>query len=275
MSSTSLLRPLSIAEILDRAIRLYRSHFVLLLSIPLVVMVPMIGLQVAVQFIWHTTRLIALFQNAFIQILVSSALVVAISQAYLAQPPTLGEAYRVAGSRYWSVWGGSLLMGLAIGAPIFIVVLAAAAFTRSQGIWLVILLVLPWAAFFGTRWNLMLPSIVLEKLGPQAGLGRSWTLTDGWFWKVFGTSFLAGILISLLTTLPQLLIVYGLNLFLSNLDIGALVQIILSQGSLILTLPISVGVTVVLYYDLRVRREGFDLEWQVQQTSPENAAVED
>jgi hypothetical protein len=93
MSSLPLLRPLTIGEILDRAIRIYRSHFVLLISIPLVAFVPMTALQVASQFLWHTTALVDLLQNAFLQVLVSSALVVAVSRTYLAHPPTLKEAY--------------------------------------------------------------------------------------------------------------------------------------------------------------------------------------
>lgn len=267
MSSLPLLRPLSIGEILDRALRLYRSQFVLLISIPLVALVPVMGLQVVSQLIWHTTQLIDLLQNAFVQLLVSSALVVAISQAYLTRPPTVGEAYQAAVQRYASAWGSSFLMGLAIGLPTALLACGVIALAQDAGIWLVILFVLPYAFFLGTRWSLMLPGILLEHLGAQSGLGRSWALTEGAFWKVFGTSFLAGLLIIVLATVPQLAIAYGLEMFVTNMDIVSLVETVLAQVSLIFTMPVSVGVTVVLYYDLRVRKEGFDLEWQAQQAS--------
>jgi hypothetical protein len=159
-------------------------------------------------------------------------------------------------------------MGLAIVLPAAAVACGAITLAEEQGIWIVILLVLPLALFLGTRWSLMLPSILLEGLGAQAGLGRSWVLTQGFFGKVLGTGFAAGILIILLATLPQLAVSYGLGLLLPNVDIISIVEAILSQVSLILTLPVSIGVTVVLYYDLRVRKEAFDLEWQVQQASP-------
>ena len=267
MSSLPLLRPLSIGEILDRAFRIYRSHFVLLISIPLMAFVPMTVLQVVSQVLWHTTQWIDLLQNGFVQVLVSSALVVAISQAYLTRPPTLGEAYHTASQRYGAAWGGNVLMGLAIVLPAAAVACGAIALAQNQGILIMILLILPLAVFLGTRWSLLLPSILLEDLGAQAGLGRSWALTEGSFGKVFGTSFAAGILVILLATLPQLAVTYGLGLLLSNLDIVTLVETILAQVGLILTLPVSIGVTVVLYYDLRVRKEAFDLEWQVQQAS--------
>lgn len=267
MSSLPFLRPLTIPEILDRALRLYRAHFVLLVSIPLLAFVPMTVLQMASQLLWQSTQLVILVQNAFVQILVSSALVIAISQVYLAHPSTLGEAYRTATQHFGSAWGASWLMGLAIALPAGALSCIAIALAPSQGVWLVLILVMPVAIFLGTRWRLVLPSILLENLGAQAGLGRSWALTEGVFGKVFGTSFLASMLIVVLATLPQYAISYGLKILLPNTDIGPLIEIVLTQISLILTTPVSIGVTIVLYYDLRVRKEGFDLEMQVQQAS--------
>ncbi|HET9912188.1 MAG TPA: glycerophosphoryl diester phosphodiesterase membrane domain-containing protein [Anaerolineales bacterium] len=268
MSSLPLLRPLSIGEILDRAFRIYRSHFVLLISIPLVALIPMMVLQVMSQLILGTSQLVELLQNGFVQILVSGALIVAISQAYLTDHPTLSQAYRAASQRYGAAWGASALMGLAIILPTAALSCAVITLGQGEGFWLILLLVLPYAIFLSTRWTLMLPSVLLERLGAQAGLGRSWTLTKGFFWRVFGTSFLAGMLVLLVATLPQIAVAYSLELIQFNFHISSIVEIVLAQLGLILTLPLSLGVSVVLYYDLRVRKEAFDLEWQMQQTSP-------
>lgn len=263
MSSIPQLRPLQISEILDRTLRLYRSHFMLLISIPLLAAVPIVGLQVVSQFIWHSTRLVDLIQNSFVQVLVSSALVVMISQAYLGSPPSTGEAYRVAARRYGSAWGSNFLMGLAIVLPFVALACGATMLIVSGGIWIILLLALPYVAFLGTRWSLTLPGILLEHLDAMSGLRRSWSLTEGVFWKVFATSFLANLLILILATVPQLAIGYGLEMLISDLNILSVIETVLSQLSLILTTPISIGVTVVLYYDLRVRKEGFDLELQL------------
>jgi hypothetical protein len=217
------------------------------------------------QLLWHTTQLIDLFQSWFLQTLVSSALVIAISQAYLTRPPTVREAYRAAARRFRSVFAATFLMALGMGAPIAIFACAVFAIARDPGIWLVFLVILPVVMFLGTRWSLMMPSILLEDLGGSEGLGRSWALTDRVFWKVFGTSFLAALFVILLSTLPSLAVMYGLKMFLPSTGVGSLVEIILTQLGIIVTMPLSLGVTVVLYYDLRVRKEGFDLEWQMQQ----------
>lgn len=265
MSSVPLLRPLTIGEILDRALRIYRSHFGLLLSICLAALAPVTILQVISQLLWNTTALVDLIQSAFVQLLVSGALVAAIAKAYLSQPPTMGEAYRTASEHYGSAWGANFLMGLAIIAPVFAVSCAATMLRMGEGIWLVLLLIVPLAVFLGTRWSLLLPSILLEDLGSQAGMRRSWDLTEGSFWKVFGTSFLASLLIIVLATLPQLVIAYGLEMLLPNVPIVAVVETVLTQLGIMLTLPVSVGVSVVLYYDLRVRKEAFDLALQAQE----------
>lgn len=274
MSSLSLLRPLGIGEILDRAFRIYRSHFVLLISIPLVALVPMMILQVVSQLIWGTSQLVEALQNGFVQVLVSGALTVAISQAYLTYPPTLNQAYRAASQRYGSAWGASALIGLAIILPTAALSCAVLSLGQGEGFWVVLLIILPYAVFLSTRWTLILPGILLEQLGAKSGLSRSWALTEGFFWKVFGTSFLAGIMVILVATLPQMAVVYGLELIQSNFVIGSIVEIVLAQLGLVLTLPLSLGVSVVLYYDLRVRKEAFDLEWQMQQTSPTEPDVD-
>jgi hypothetical protein len=268
MSSLPLLRPLTVGEIIDRAFRIYRSHFVLLISIPLLVLVPLGILRMLSQLLWRTTRLVDLLQSGFMYVLVTGALVIAISQAYLTHPPTIGEAYQAAVRRYWAAWRGNFLMGIAIVLPGAVVACAAIAMAGNQGIWLVLLFILPFAIFLSTRWSVMLPGILLEDLGAAAGLGRSWTLTEGYFGKVFVTSFFAGLLVVLLSTLPTFAVTYGLEMFLPRTGIGSLIEIILTQLGIIVTMPLSLGVTVVLYYDLRVRKEGFDLEWQMQQTAP-------
>jgi len=223
-------------------------------------------LQIASQLLWHSTELVDLLMG-LVQIFVSSALVVAISQIYSVNPTSLGEVYSAAAQRFFPVWGASILVGLTIALPIIVLGCVTIVIAQSHGIWLVLLLVIPFGIFAGTRWSLILPSILLEDLGAQAGLSRSWILTEGFFGKVFGTLCVTGILIIVLATLPQLAISYGLKMLVPNTAIGPLVKIILAQIVLILTTPVSIGVTVVLYYDLRGRKDGFDSEQQVQRAS--------
>lgn len=272
MQPTPMLHPLSIGEILDRAFRLYRHHFARLLSIPLICLVPMTVLEVISQLLWQTTQLANLLQG-LVQLLVTSTLVVAISRAYLGQVPAIGQAYRAGSRRYASAWGASFLMGLAIGVPLAAVgcgvVLSRTAIDGPGGLCLlpVLLAMISFAVFLSTRWSLVLPCIFIEESGAQEGLARSWSLTQGVFWKVFSTSFLANLLVLLIATLPQVAIAYGLQAFMPDTAMGPLIEIIISQAGLILTAPLSTGVLVALYYDLRVRKEGFDIDLQIRPPS--------
>lgn len=112
-----------------------------------------------------------------------------------------------------------------------------------------------------------MPAIVLERLGVGQALGRSWRLTQGSWWRVFGIVLLAGILVGLIS-----------NLLSMPFSIAALVPTILTGGELwaavlggatiyaadvlvySVTTPFLVSVTTLLYVDLRMRREALDLK---------------
>jgi Flp pilus assembly protein TadD len=110
---------------------------------------------------------------------------------------------------------------------------------------------------------LLAPQVVmLERRSAFASLGRSWRLTSGWFWRIIllglATSVIVGLLIGLPTALVRLL------LGLSGLSWGA--GMLLSGAATVaqvleaLALPFHVAVFTVLFYDIRVRKEGYDLE---------------
>jgi hypothetical protein len=104
--------------------------------------------------------------------------------------------------------------------------------------------------FFATS-----PVIVLEQRGVFAAFGRSSKLTDGRMWHVFGT----------------LLLIYAIYLFgsfaISAVAIATSSFVVLTLASTLYTIvafPIVALATMVLYYDLRIRAEGFDLERMAQ-----------
>jgi hypothetical protein len=257
------LRPLSIGELLDRAFRLFRSRFWQLTGIAALSLLPMTGLQLLAQLAWMDTRVADLAQSFLVLPLVQGCLAAALACAHLGQPSSIGEAYRSGLRRYWVLWGASLLQGLAIGSPI--VLLSCGAFALGTGGWALIclaVLVIPYAAFLSTRWAVTVPGIMQEELGATGGLRRSWSLTAEDFWRVLGVTLLANLLAFFVAELPGLAIAYGLPYVLPDAQIGPMLQIVTTGLSLILTLPLSMGVTVLLYYDLRVRREGYDMEIQ-------------
>jgi Membrane domain of glycerophosphoryl diester phosphodiesterase len=165
-----------------------------------------------------------------------------------------------------------LLLGIAVPVPVVaaVVVLAAlhlapvaAALGIIGGLGVIVLEVL-----LVTRLSLTLPAVVLERISPAAGIRRSWQLSHGSFWRLFGIQALTGIVVevaSYVLTIPFLVIaavISGSSVLsaAASASVGAL--IVTAVGSIVaatVTRPVSAGVSVLLYADLRMRREGLDL----------------
>ena len=111
------------------------------------------------------------------------------------------------------------------------------------------------------------PIVVLEELPSSFdAFGRSWELTRGLRGKVFGTLFVT-VLISYIV--PQM-VVTGINSFVSaggNTSLQTFFVVLSSLIGIVLA-PILPCALTLLYYDLRVRREAFDLEILSEQLGP-------
>jgi hypothetical protein len=118
------------------------------------------------------------------------------------------------------------------------------------------------------RLSLTLPAVVLERISPAAAIRRSWQLTRYSFWRLFGILLLTGIVVgvaSYVLTVPFAIIaavISGSSLLTASASISVAALVVSAIGSIVaatITRPVSAGVTVLLYADLRMRREGFDL----------------
>lgn len=121
--------------------------------------------------------------------------------------------------------------------------------------------------------SLSAPAVVLEGLGPVAALKRSWRLASRSFWRLLGIYLLTGIVVLVASFILELpfgiarAIAGGAASGLAGLAAGgAVVAVIIGAvGSIVagaITRPISAGVTVLLYLDMRMRKEGLDLVLQ-------------
>lgn len=120
-------------------------------------------------------------------------------------------------------------------------------------------------------WAVAAPALVTERTGLRGALRRSLTLVRGDFWRTFWVRLL-GVLVttvmSVLLTLPfDALAAYvvgtdPLRQTTAGLNDPQLYVLIASVGALLAALvtgPVSAAVDVLLYLDLRMRREGMDL----------------
>jgi hypothetical protein len=134
------------------------------------------------------------------------------------------------------------------------------------------------AAWVSTRLSLVPSAIVIERMRPFAAARRSWSLTIGSFWRVLGILLLTGVIVSVagnIVTVPLTLLTSILQSVLfpnGQLDFQTFdASVVFYLATQLLTIVVgvvigSIGAIVtsanaaILYIDLRMRREGLDLE---------------
>jgi hypothetical protein len=211
-------------------------------------------------------------------------LTVVIGRSVLGQKITAGEAWQIARPRLPALIGATLLIPLIIGGiwvVLAVVLLILAAVGAPGGVVGGIAVLGALAALVLTIWFAIMfrmagPVVVLEREGPARSLGRSWRLVQRSFWRVLGITVLAGLIVLVtagVLQIPFSLIagaVGGGNSFLPGSGGSVLGLLISAVGGIVagaVARPISAGVAVLLYVDLRMRREGLDLVLQTAAAS--------
>src|SRR5699024_6846346 len=93
-------------------------------------------------------------------------------------------------------------------------------------------------------------------------IARSWRLTRGSFWRLFGIMLLTVVLVSILVSILSVPFTMFGSVFATQGEV--LVPLILSSivqlvGSAI-SIPVMAAVLALLYIDVRMRKEGLDVE---------------
>ena len=131
---------------------------------------------------------------------------------------------------------------------------------------LVLLLVLiPAAIYLGICWSLSTAALLFEDVGPVRALKRSYGLVRGSWWRVLGVLMVGVMLVSVLSGVLQgFLTLVPAALAGGNEVVLALTAVIAGTVSVTLTTPFTAAIFSLVYFDQRVRREGFDLELLAQ-----------
>lgn len=181
-------------------------------------------------------------------LILSGCLTAVIGQAVLGRPVSLSEAWSRVRPRIWALIGTALLgMLIVIGG--------------------LLLAVLP-GIYFLVAFSLATPALILEGQSVTKSLRRSWDLVKGSWWRIFGilllTYIIAGIVGQILE-IPFASIAGGglgalgadeaRQLTTSDLAWASFAGVVSST----ITGPFLAGVTVLLYVDRRMRREGLDV----------------
>ncbi|MEU7056405.1 glycerophosphoryl diester phosphodiesterase membrane domain-containing protein [Streptomyces sp. NPDC046197] len=212
-------------------------------------------------------------------LLATGLLATATSRAVLGKSVTTGEAWRDARPQLLRLLGLIillLLIGLAVvGIGALPGILVASAGSPGAGAALAVLgsmgagVVALWLA---VRFSLATPALMLEKQGITKAMSRSVKLVRGSWWRVFGIQLLALVIqniVAAIIVIPFAVIAAavsgnGVSGLLSGTgNLGWTYLVVSGVGAVIgsmITLPISAGVTGLLYVDQRIRREALDLE---------------
>jgi hypothetical protein len=103
------------------------------------------------------------------------------------------------------------------------------------------------------------PAIVIEGLGPMAGVQRSWRLIQPRLWPTIGALLLSGIVASVLGYSLGLLPIAVLAL----MGTGHFGWLLLATGNIIaifVSWTLAGSVATLFYFDARIRQEGLDLQ---------------
>jgi hypothetical protein len=262
------LRPLALGEILDRTFTLYRGYFVLFLgisAIPRILVLVLNLAQVLVMMplgigttqraptpraalagtllIYLALVMLTLVVSLLAVLLAQGATVIAVSELYLGRPITIAESFRRVRGDLGMLLGVLILNGLAILAGF-------------------VLLIIP-GIYIMCRLLISIPAALVENLGPVEALERSFSLTA----SNAGRAFLILLLYFALWS-------GGLFLFAMPFEVGAMISrgnpgmmlfwLALTQvgafAAVVLVTPVLTIASAVFYYDLRVRKEAFDLQ---------------
>jgi hypothetical protein len=269
--ATYQLRALSIGEILDGAFAVYRGNFGVLVGIsaictgiPAIINVYMS--TVGIEFISVWIMLVGFGLYSVGGLIATGATIHVISEAYLSVMPSLGEALKFALGKMLKIFLAGLCKYLIIGVVVVIVMIVfgiagAAMGGSTAAAALVTIGVIPVAIIVFVMlsgYSIVTQAAVLEwETSAVDSLARSWTLTKGFKMKAFGLGAVIWILVSIPVMAGTVLIMIlpGMAAVLSAAS--SLLQLILY--------PVVASTFTLLYYDLRVRKEAFDIEYLGQQ----------
>jgi hypothetical protein len=246
---TAALPPRGIGEILSTAFRFYRRYWRTLLPIAALVVVPLTLLehaigdwvhrhgqqlqdQVVSTSLWAQAAawLLAALAGLLLYQVLTGAITRAIAAEVAGQSPGVEQSYRFGLARLGPILIVSILVGLAtlLGLIVFVI----------PGI------------YIGVRLAVSIQALVVEgRQGTQA-MRRSWDLVGGHWWHAAFTVLLAGLLtevVNAVITAP-----FGASAWVA--------QAVAAAVATTVTLPYGALVGVLLYLDLRARKERLDLE---------------
>ncbi|HYR10471.1 MAG TPA: hypothetical protein VEQ60_22035 [Longimicrobium sp.] len=222
------LRARSVGEILDLAFQLYRSRWPQMATATGIMVLPLLVLEA----IAPLSALPILEQLSQLFFLAASAAVVVIaSEAYMGREIAAADALRQAGSRFFSVWGAAIIQGILIGIGM-------------------LLLIIP--GIIAAAWTFaMQQAVMIEGRTAGEAFSRSQELSRDHFKHILFTSGLMFAIVIFAMIGFEVVLAMGVE----SIRLATLLR----NVALVAINPLAAVVGTVLYYDLRIRKEAFDV----------------
>lgn len=285
------LHPMTLSDILDGSFKLLRASARTVLTVTAVFVVPIqvvaawlqrdiLGGESISEFLQDPTvssdrsgggdiaaTVFALAAQVLVLPFVAGAISRVVAAAYLGEQLDAGPALRSVASRWWALTAGWILVHLFEGAVWIVVAVLAVGMVVADSTGTGPVLVFAVLGLAGAGWALaamalsvaVAPAIVVEELRPVAGLRRSIALTRRRLFPVLGIALAGGLLANILGqvlgVVPQVL---GLAV---GADRGG--WVLIAAGGVLTSListPLIAIISTLVYFDGRMRTEGFDLE---------------
>lgn len=285
------LRPLGVGDIVDRVFALYRSRPLMFLAVAAVPYLLLFVLIAGLGLAFATTVLalgapladiaagrvpdlarpavaaaiataVVLGVVATILAIVilsaqSAGLIAATSSQYLRRPLSAGDAFRDGLRAAPRVIGAGIVVFLVVA--VLWVAITVVMVVVNQAIVFALGVLFGFVAMIYVFASTLVAPVVatIEGAGPITALRRSWWLSDGSRWRIIGLQLL---LLVLNVVIGALLSTVFLGAFIPDVTVRTIVQQVANFATNIAWAPVQWGTFAILYYDLRVRREAFDLQ---------------
>ncbi|MBC8075183.1 MAG: hypothetical protein H7Y32_03830 [Chloroflexales bacterium] len=261
--------PRRIGDLLDLAFQVYRAHFATLVGIVALPLVPLAVVRLLL--VAPAATAFDLLRDLVVVQLIAGVLAHAAVRLERRLPVTPLAAYHLPLRRYIFLLGALLLQALIIGAPMGVLggclVLAFMPISVRDASFMLGGALLAFLAVPGlyliARTLFIAQAVMAEGCNPEAAFKRSWALTRDGTWRIEGIVLLTTLLSLLVSALPA----QGAQWALATLEPASAATLLrneaivfgVGQLGLLLMLPLQTLIYTLLYIDIRVRREGYDI----------------
>lgn len=216
--------------------------------------------------------------------LLQGIIVLAVMRATLGEKPRLPRLLRMARGRIWALigWTGVVILAVIVALGVIVGLIVLLALTNSVagviggvlvGLFGGIGLAVCWA-WLSTKLSLVPSVLMAERTSIRAAMRRSWALTNRSFWRTFGIQLLVAAIVGIATQVITTPISFIAGMLIGLVDpngqnpgtaiggaiavYGVLVIVTVVFGAI--TAVIQSATTALIYVDLRMRKEGLDLD---------------